>query len=131
MKSTSTLFLASLLALAALDCNRGAAPAAASPAAPAPTTAATTQAQAPAVEMATGPVMETTDASNYTYIRIKTPKGDVWAAGPTTKVAVGEKVSVSMGMLMANFHSASLNKTFPTIYFTGHIYKEGELPASK
>ena len=70
-----------------------------------------------AVETVTGEVAETMDASNYTYMRVKTAKGDVWVATAKTKVAVGEKVVVPLESEMRDFHSPSLNRDFPLIYF--------------
>lgn len=79
--------------------------------------------------VASGTVVETMDASNYTYVRVTTPSGEIWAAATQTKIAVGDKVIVPLTMPMQNFHSATLNRTFPTIYFTSRFLKEGELPA--
>ena len=66
------------------------------------------------------------NASNYTYVRVKTGAGDIWAASATFKVAVGDKVVVPLEMAMENFHSTGLNRDFPLIYFASHIGKEGE-----
>ena len=85
------------------------------PAAPAP----------PAPAMASGTVVETMDAANYTYVRVKTASGEIWAATGQFKVAVGDKVSVPLEMPMENFHSNSLKRDFKTIYFASHIEKQG------
>jgi hypothetical protein len=79
-----------------------------------------------AVQTATGTVLETLDASNYTYVRVKTASGDLWAATATFKVAVGDRVIVPLEMPMENFHSQTLNRDFPLIYFTSRIGREGE-----
>lgn len=123
MKTPSLILLASSLALTSVACRRETkteAPAVAAVAPVAPTSGST----------ASGPVLETMDASSYTYVRIKTDKGDLWAAGPMTKVAVGEKVVITLDMPMANFHSSSLNRDFPMIYFTNRLMKEGEAAAA-
>jgi hypothetical protein len=80
----------------------------------------------PALETVTGEVVETMDASTYTYLRVKTAKGDVWAATGKTKVAVGDKVVVPLESEMRNFHSASLERDFPLIYFVSQITRAGE-----
>lgn len=49
-----------------------------------------------AVETVTGEVVETMDASTYTYLRVKTAKGDVWAATGKTTLSVGDKVAVPL-----------------------------------
>jgi hypothetical protein len=98
----------------------------ASPAAGAPGQAAAMSPQdAP---MVTGPVLETMNASNYTYVRVKTDKGDVWAASGEFKVAVGDRVTLALEMPMENFHSETLKRDFPLIYFTTRIGPEGQAP---
>jgi len=68
-----------------------------------------------------GKVTQTMDASEYTYIEIDTGEGLVWAAGPATKVKVGDSVETSSGMPMVNFHSATLDRTFDEIRFVSVI----------
>ena len=65
-----------------------------------------------------GTIMETMDAANYTYLNIKTATQQIWVAIPTTSVKVGEKVTYLQGMVMTNFHSKSLEKTFDSIVFS-------------
>jgi hypothetical protein len=74
----------------------------------------------------TGTVAETMDAANYTYVRVKTTTGDIWAATGQFKVAVGDRVTVPLEMPMQNFHSQALKRDFPLIYFAGRIAREGE-----
>ena len=85
---------------------------------------------APAAPMASGTVVETMDAANYTYVRVKTSSGEIWAATGQFKIAVGDKVSLPLEMPMEKFHSNSLNRTFPIIYFASRIEKQGS-PAAK
>jgi hypothetical protein len=86
------------------------------PSAPAPAEAATI----------TGAVAETMDAANYTYVRVDTGKESVWAASGTFPVKVGDRVVVPLESPMENFHSQSLNRDFPLIYFASSIWREGE-----
>jgi hypothetical protein len=65
----------------------------------------------------TGPVMEHLKASPYVYLRIKTPKGDVWAAVPEAAIETGAEVTVFNPMLMSNFESTTLKRTFAEVYF--------------
>lgn len=64
-----------------------------------------------------GSLMETFNAGGYTYAKILTTKGNVWAAGPTTTLANGDKISFSSKMLMNNFYSKAKKRDFKEIYF--------------
>ncbi len=76
--------------------------------------------------MAEGTVLETMDGGNYTYLRMKTASGEVWIAGPKSKIAVGDNLVIPLEMPMQNFHSQSLNRDFPLIYFASQIAHAGE-----
>jgi hypothetical protein len=80
---------------------------------------------------AEGTVLETMDAAQYTYVRVKTATGEIWAASSTFKVAVGDQVVVPLDGPMEKFHSATLNRDFPLIYFAPSIARAGDpaLPA--
>ncbi len=79
---------------------------------------------------AEGTVVETMDAANYTYARVKTAAGEVWAASAKFKVAVGDTIVVPLENPMTNFHSQSLNRDFPLIYFAQRILHPGESEAT-
>jgi hypothetical protein len=65
-----------------------------------------------------GEVLEVIDVPNYSYLRLgKQGTEGTWVAVPTTKVAVGTKVTVQGAMEMQNFKSTALNRTFASIYF--------------
>jgi len=89
-------------------------------------TEAAPQNQAPGGPTATGTVAETMNAGNYTYVRVNTNEGEIWAAASRFDVAVGDTVVVPLEMPMEDFHSESLDRTFPVIYFTSQIMREGE-----
>lgn len=74
---------------------------------------------APVPQMATvsGTVLETMDASEYTYMRLKTATGETWAAVNKTKIAKGDAVTVTNAMVMDGFQSKTLNRTFDHILF--------------
>ncbi|HVO49841.1 MAG TPA: nucleotide-binding protein [Thermoanaerobaculia bacterium] len=74
---------------------------------------------APAPQMVTvsGAILETMDASEYTYLRLKTSSGEVWAAVSKTKVKKGDTVTVTNAMVMDGFQSKTLNRTFDHILF--------------
>jgi membrane protein implicated in regulation of membrane protease activity len=137
-KIVSAACFALVVLLAGSACSRQpapsstAAPATSAPAAAAPGNPGAIPVVTPgtggqqALETVTGEVVETMDALTYTYVRVKTAKGDVWAATGKTKVAVGDKVVVPLESEMRNFHSPSLNRDFPVIYFVSQITREGE-----
>ncbi|MGD8320955.1 MAG: GW dipeptide domain-containing protein [Gemmatimonadota bacterium] len=77
----------------------------------------------------TGTVLETMDAATYTYVRLKTGDREIWVAGPTTALEVGQDVALASTMDMGKFTSSALNRTFDQIYFTDGFYKPGEVPA--
>ncbi len=78
-----------------------------------------------AVPGMTGKVIETMNAGGYTYVRVKTPAGKIWAACSPVAVKVGDSVTVPKGAIMQNFKSTVLNRTFDEIYFVGHITVNG------
>jgi len=142
-----TLALAALLLASLTACNEPAAPAPAAPASPGaglppghpPTsgmpagtpkgpTAMPAVAPMPTDAAAggvTGTVAETLNAPGYTYVRLTTATGEVWAAGPTTTVAVGQKVTAVRTNTMRNFESKTLGKTFATIEFAEQLLVDG------
>ena len=62
-------------------------------------------------------IKETMDAAGYTYALVEVDGEELWLAGPETELTVGEFVAVSGGMVMEDFTSSSLGRTFDTIYF--------------
>jgi hypothetical protein len=122
-RSIPALAVALALPLAfAAACGQKPAPGAAassapSTAAPAPA-AAVSQPPAAALTSVSGVVEETFDASDYTYMRIKTDAGgESWAAVTKAKIAKGDRVSVGNAMLMEGFESKTLNRKFDRILF--------------
>lgn len=82
--------------------------------------AATLQPEA-AQDALTGTVVETFDSGGYTYIQLDTGSDKVWAAIGQTKMAVGDKISLLNGPVMRDFHSKSLDRTFPEIIFSSGL----------
>lgn len=76
-----------------------------------------------------GEVLETRDVESYTYLRLKTGEGELWAAVPTTAVKSGAMVTIHNAMVMENFESKALRKTFAKIVF-GEIAGPNIKPAS-
>jgi hypothetical protein len=88
-----------------------------------PTTAPTTAAaEDPQV---TGTVAETMDAGGYTYVRLKTANGEVWAAVNQTALKTGSEVTIGNAMWMDRFESKTLNRTFERILFGSLVAPAG------
>jgi hypothetical protein len=64
-----------------------------------------------------GQVLEVTDVESYTYLRLKTRDGEIWAAVGKAPIKKGAKVTIENAMVMNNFESKSLKRTFKTIVF--------------
>jgi hypothetical protein len=82
--------------------------------------------QAPAPSMASasalsGTVVETFDGGGYTYIQFDTGTEQKWAAVGQTTVAVGDEVNLKPGPVMKDFHSRTLDRTFPEIIFSSGL----------
>ena len=91
--------------------------------APSASAPAATPADVPTIA---GAVAETMDAANYTYVLVDTGTDKVWAASGKFDVKTGDRVVVPLESPMQNFHSQSLNRDFPMIYFASSIWREGE-----
>jgi len=64
-----------------------------------------------------GTVVEKIDAKQYSYLRLKTESGEVWAAVPKSDIAVGAPARIAGAMWMENFKSPSMDRTWPRIAF--------------
>jgi len=74
----------------------------------------------------TGSVVETMDTETYTYIKVDTGQDEFWAATGRFEVDVGDTVTVPLDTPMENFHSDTLDRDFPLIYFASRVMREGE-----
>jgi len=77
-----------------------------------------------------GKVAETMDAGSYTYVLVDTGTNKLWAAATQFPVKKGDVVAVPDAMLMKDFHSKSLNRDFPVIYFASSITVNGAKPGA-
>jgi hypothetical protein len=71
----------------------------------------------PPADVVKGEVLEVKDVDAYTYLRLKTKDGEVWAAVNKAPVAKGAEVTIQNPAVMSNFTSKTLNKTFDRIIF--------------
>jgi thiol-disulfide isomerase/thioredoxin len=76
-----------------------------------------------------GIVSDIITAGGITYVEIDTGKEKVWAAGAVDdSLGKGDAISVSTTMPMENFHSKSLNRDFPVIYFVQQFMTGNQAP---
>lgn len=71
-----------------------------------------------AAENTTGTVLETMNSAGYTYLLIDSGVDKTWVAIPETKIAKAATVTYKSGMVMKNFSSTTLNRTFDSIIFS-------------
>ena len=64
-----------------------------------------------------GKVVAVKNAGGYTYLQLDTASGKTWAAVYTAPVHVGEAVTIEHSMVMKDFTSKTLGRTFPSIVF--------------
>ncbi|MEP7051293.1 MAG: hypothetical protein ABJB12_13115 [Pseudomonadota bacterium] len=64
-----------------------------------------------------GEVLETLPVAKYTYLRLATATGEVWAAVPSATVAPHSHVQIADATSMQDFTSTTLKRTFKVIYF--------------
>ena len=90
-------------------------------------TCAGTQAASSVADTLQGEVLESKDVESYTYLRLRTAQGDVWAAVSRAPVKNGSKVTVFGPAEMHDFYSKGLDRKFDVIYFgvLGVEAKEG------
>lgn len=77
----------------------------------------------------TGEVAETMDAGGYTYMLVSNQMGKQWVAIPESEVAVGQTVTYVQGMVMTQFYSKSMDRTFESIIFSAGL--SDQVPSTK
>lgn len=114
-----------LVAAATLACNTNKSQGT-TPVVAAPVTAQAATETGPSI---TGKLLERIEAAPYCYLRLKTTQGEVWAAVPEAQIEKGADVMVVNAMLMKDFESKTMKRTFPEIYF-GVLAPAGSAPAA-
>ena len=72
-----------------------------------------------------GKVLETMDSGGYTYMKVDTGDKQPWVAIPQSQIKVGQEVTYQPGMVMNNFASKTLNRTFDSIVFSSGLVGAG------
>lgn len=75
-----------------------------------------------------GKILESMNSGGYSYVYIQKKSGEkLWVAIPETKITVGSQMSFKEGLLMTNFQSKTLKRSFEKIIFSnGIITKTGQ-----
>lgn len=83
----------------------------------------------PASDKIYGKVIQTVDAASYTYAEIDTGKEKVWGAARKTVLKKGDMIAFSTRMPMQNYHSKTLGREFPLIYFVDQFITDKQTKA--
>ena len=73
------------------------------------------------MQAVSGKVVETMNSGGYTYALVKENGVKTWVALPKSRLAVGDEIACQPGMVMNNFSSPSLNRSFKQIVFSGGL----------
>ncbi|MDO8283197.1 MAG: hypothetical protein Q7U10_11355 [Thermodesulfovibrionia bacterium] len=65
-----------------------------------------------------GKVVETMNASSYTYVKLVKDGKEIWVAIPEAKIKIGDEMSFYPGDEMRNFNSITLHRTFDSVIFS-------------
>ncbi|WP_396202558.1 nucleotide-binding protein [Gemmatimonas sp.] len=90
-------------------------------------TAPATASAKPLGHALTGTLVERIAVAPYVYLRLKTATGELWVAVLEAPLVVGASVTVYNALLMEQFESKTLKRTFDRIYF-GSLDAPGTLP---
>ena len=77
-----------------------------------------------------GVVAETMNSGGYTYARLTADGTDTWIAGSEFPVKPGDQLTAAVDMPMENFHSRTLNRDFPLVYFVREVAVNGKTLAA-
>jgi hypothetical protein len=66
-------------------------------------------------------VLSTIDTDKYTYIEVTQNKKTLWLAGAKVAVKKGDVIRFDDGMVMTNFESKTLKRTFPSVTFVNSV----------
>jgi hypothetical protein len=71
--------------------------------------------------MRAGKVISHIDANEYTYVEVNEGGKSVWLAAPKVAVKDGDDIRFANGMVMRDFYSKLLKRTFAEVIFTGGV----------
>ena len=68
-----------------------------------------------------GTVLDVISVPQYTYLQVNQGNETRWLAGPSVEVKKGDSVQFDNGMEMKDFHSKTLDRTFPSVLFVNRV----------
>lgn len=71
-----------------------------------------------------GTVLSTINVPTYTYVEVSQGKKTLWLATTISGVKKGDTVRFDDGLVMNNFYSKSLKRTFPSIVFVNSLVRD-------
>ena len=80
----------------------------------------------PAYIQASGVAAQVIATGGYTYVEVEVDGDSFWLAGPETEITEGTRVQWKGPMLMRDFHSPSLDRTFGEIMFVDSVWMTDE-----
>jgi hypothetical protein len=69
-------------------------------------------------------INEVLQAGEYTYLNVSEKRKKIWLAVPAMQASKGEKVSFIGGLVMTDFKSKELNRTFPSVLLLDGVTRE-------
>lgn len=77
-------------------------------------------------EMQQATVLSTVSAPPYLYIEVAQDKKTAWLAAASVAVKKGDVVQFDQDMVMTNFYSKTLKRTFPSVIFVSRLTVGGK-----
>jgi len=71
-----------------------------------------------------GEVLEVIPVSSYVYLRVKGAQGEEWLAAPAAEIKTGARIRWNDGVLMHDFSSPTLKRSFAAIRFVEVVEPE-------
>lgn len=68
-----------------------------------------------------GKVIEVLNAEDFSYLHIESDNSKIWVAGIKVQVKAGDTISYVENVIMSNFSSKALNRTFEKVVFVSTV----------
>jgi hypothetical protein len=68
-----------------------------------------------------GKVISSVDANEFTYIEVERDGSIEWLAAPLMPIKAGSTIRYEEGVVMTDFYSKLLKRSFPRVSFVAHV----------